>query len=57
MTAGNNRARLGRFIILNDSASFKNIFQFFLKVLELFESPRGDPYMTATNLICVLHDY
>ena len=40
----------------NDSASPKmviqiyfNFFQIFLKVLELFEGRRGDPYMTANG--------
>ena len=48
----------GQFIISNISASLKiviqicfHFFKFFLKVLELFECRRGDPYMTANRNI------
>ena len=47
---------VGRFIVLNDSASsemviqiYFHFFRYFLKVLELFECRRGDPYMTTNR--------
>ena len=50
------RVGSGRLIILYDSASPKMVikmylhfFDFFLKVLELFECRRGDPYITANG--------
>ena len=53
------RAGLGRFIVLNDSASPNTLFQFFLtflKVLELFECRRGDPYKTGNrNIVLFAH--
>ena len=50
----------GRFIVLNDSASLRMVvkihskfLRFLLKVLELFEYRRGDPYITANrNFVC-----
>ena len=46
----------GRFLVLNDPASPKTVlkmylhfFIFFLKVLELLECRRGDPYMIANR--------
>ena len=49
-----------QFIVLNDSAIHKTaiekVFQFFSKVLELFECRRGDPYTTAnSNFVCFTH--
>ena len=48
----------GQFIVLNYLASPKMVikmylhfFPIFLKVLELFECRRGDPYMTANRNI------
>ena len=53
----------GRFIVLNDSASPKmvmkayfNFFRFLLKVLELFEYWRGNPYITTNkNFVSFAH--
>ena len=54
-TVGSGQVGPGQFIILNYSASPKmvikiyfNLFRF-LKVLEVFECSRGDPYTTANR--------
>ena len=56
MRAKNITVGPGRFTVLNDSAGPKmvtqiplNLMWYFLKVLELFEYRRGNPYMTANG--------